>query len=293
MKLAVAAVQRESHLFRVADNLESADEQLRRASGRGAELVVLPELFNTGYGRLREYIPHAERADGPTWAFLRERARRYGVWIAAGFAERHDGHVFNAAGFCCPDGSLHVYRKRNLVLWESTQFRRGSAPLVVSTPFGRVGFAICADMLYRRTWRDYRDRIDLAIVVSAWPEFADARTGRPHWLLGRLGHLCGQIPERASADLGVPVVFANQCGPTTTTIPVFHQRFPDQFAGRSSICDARHGLHFQAGTDPEILVSSVTIHAPRGLKTWATMSASDSTASSSSSARSSLATSAG
>lgn len=279
MKLAVAAVQRESHLFRVADNLEAADDQLRQAHERGAELVVLPELFNTGYGRRREYIPHAEAVDGPTWAFLCERARRYRLWIAAGFAERHDGHVFNAAGFCCPDGSLHVYRKRNLVLWETTQFRKGSAPLIVSTPFGRVGFAICADILYRRTWAEYRGRIDLAVIVSAWPEFTDSRSGRPHWLLGRLGRLCGQIPERASADLGIPVVFANQCGPTVTTVPVFHQHFPDRFAGLSAICDASHGVSLRAQADPEILVSSVTIHAPRGPKTWATMSASESTAS--------------
>ena len=83
---------------------------------------------------------------------------------------------------------------------------------MVRTPWGRIGFAICADMIYRRIWRDYRGRIDLAVIASAWPDFADRRTGRPHWLYGGLGPLAGEIPRIVAQDLGMPVVFANQCG---------------------------------------------------------------------------------
>ncbi len=96
-------------------------------------------------------------------------------------------------------------------------------------------------MIYRRVWDDYRGRIDLAVVSAAWPDFANRHTGRRHWLLGHVGPLSNAIPEKVALDLGIPVVFANQCGETQTTIPVLRTTISDQFAGQSSICDGRHG----------------------------------------------------
>ena len=137
-----------------------------------------------------------------------------GMGIAAGFVERDGRHLYDSVAFFPPDGAVHVYRKRNLVFWERFRFRPGRDPLVVATPWGRIGFAICADMIYRDVWDGYRGRIDLAVVSSAWPDFADRETGRKHWLLGQVGPLSRAIPGRVAHDLGIPVVFANQCGPT-------------------------------------------------------------------------------
>ena len=47
----------------------------------------------------------------------------------------------------------------------------------MSTPWGRMGLAICADMIYRSVWADYEGRIDLAVVSAAWPDFADRDSG--------------------------------------------------------------------------------------------------------------------
>ena len=114
--------------------------------------------------------------------------------IAAGFVERAGRHLYDSLAFCSPDGDLQIYRKRNLVFWERFRFHPGREPLVVTTPFGRIGLAVCADMIYRRVWDDYRDRIDLAVVSAAWPDFACRRTGRRHWLLGHVGPLSACHP---------------------------------------------------------------------------------------------------
>src|SRR3954453_15518019 len=116
-----------------------------------------------------DYGPYAEGRDGPTLRHLRRRSRQWGVALAAGFVEGEGRHLYDALAFCTPDGGVDVYRKRHLVFWERSRFRPGRDPLVVATPWGPVGFAICADMIYRRVWRGYRDRIDLAIVAAAWP----------------------------------------------------------------------------------------------------------------------------
>lgn len=268
MKILAAAIQMPSELLNLSANLERADGLLREARQAGAELVVLPELFNTGYSFCPDYGPHGETAEGPTLSYLLQRSRQWKMCIAAGYVEREGRHLYNSVAFCKPSGELQVYRKRNLVFWERFRFYPGREPLVVSTPWGRVGFAVCADMIYRRVWSDYRDRIDLAVVASAWPEFADRGSGRRHWLLGHVGPLCGDIPAKVAADLGVPVVFANQCGETRTTIPVLRTTIHDRFAGRSSICDGRHGAPVRADAEPTLLLAPVTLHPKRGMKSW-------------------------
>ena len=93
-------------------------------------------------------------------------------------------------------------------------FAPGRTPLVVNTPWGRVGLAVCADMMDRRVWDDYRGRIDLAVIASAWPEFACRHSGRRHCLFGHVGPMAVTIPTEVARDLDVPVIFANQTGST-------------------------------------------------------------------------------
>jgi len=268
VKIQAAAIQMASEPLAVADNVAKADELLREAHRGGARLAVLPEMFNTGYGLLPDYGPTAEGRDGPTLRHLATRSREWGMAIAAGFVERQDHHLYDSVAFATPDGRIHVYRKRNLVFWERFRFRPGREPLVVATPWGRVGFAVCADMIYRRTWESYRDRIDLAVICSAWPDFADRDSGRKHWLFGHVGPLSGAIPGKVAADLGIPVVFANQCGETKTVIPILKATIADRFAGLSSVSDGRHGPSLVAGTAEEVLIAPLTLHVPRGPRAW-------------------------
>jgi N-carbamoylputrescine amidase len=273
VKILAAAIQMPSDLLDASANIGRADELLRQAKEQGVELAVLPELFNTGYSLIPDFGPCSETHDGPTLTHLRRRSQQWRMSIAAGFVERDGRHLYDSLAFCTPDGEISIYRKRNLVFWERYRFNRGNAPLIVPTPYGRIGFAICADMIYRKVWNDYRDRIDLAIVSAAWPDFANRNTGKAHWLLGHVGPLSGSIPGKVAGDLGIPVIFANQCGETRTIIPMLGGRIDDRFSGRSSICDGRHGSPRTAGSEPELLIAPVTIHNPkRGRRSWHTMS---------------------
>ena len=205
--------------------------------------------------------------------------------IVAGFVERDHRHLYDALALCLPDGSIQIYRKRHLVFWERFRFRPGRSPLIVPTPWGRIGLAICADMIYRNVWDDYRGQIDLGVIASAWPEFACRHSGRKHWLFGHLGPLSAEIPVKVARDLGVPVICVNQCGATRTTIPMLGlrltQQIDDRFAGRSSICDGRHTPPVIAGVEAQLVLSEVTVHNPRGLRSCRSMSPSVPAASSS------------
>ena len=286
MKIAAAAIQMSSSLGEVVANVDRADDLLRQAHDDGVELAVLPEMFNTGYGLLPDYTTLAEGRNGPTIRHLAERARRWDMTIAAGFVERDGRHLFDALAIVEPEGLVEVYRKRHLVFWERFRFKPGRAPVVAATRFGRVGLAICADMIYSQVWADYRGRIDMAIVAAAWPEFSCRHSGRSHWLFGHVGPLSGAIPSTVAVDLDIPVVFANQTGVTQTTIPILRTRISDTFAGLSSVSDGRRGPTVVAGTSEQILISELTITPNRGARPCPSTSASALAGSSSVSAHS-------
>ena len=165
--------------------------------------------------------------------------------------------------FCLPDGSVQIYRKRHLVFWEAVPLPPRPTPARRPDALGPVGLAVCADMMYRRVWDDYRGRIDLAVIASAWPEFACRHSGRGHRLFGHVGPMAVTIPTEVARDLDVPVIFANQSGSTRTTIPVLglalSMHIADRFAGCSSICDGRFASPVIAGAGPQLVLSEVTV----------------------------------
>ena len=285
MKIAVAAVQMRSDLLDVPANLRRADDLLRAAHDSGVELAVLPELFNTGYSLCPDYGPYSETAEGPTLSHLRQRSRQWRMGIAAGFVERDGAASLRFAGFCSPDGEIQIYRKRNLVFWERFRFHPGRAPLVVSTPWGRVGFAICADMIYRKVWNDYRGSDRPGRGLGGLARLRRSRFGPPAlaaWATSVRSR--ARFRRRSRWISASRSIFANQCGETHTTIPVLGTRIRDRFAGQSSICDGRHGEPVRAGREPSLLIAPITLHQQRGLKSWRSMSPSAPAASCSESA---------
>ena len=268
MKILAAAIQMPSEPLAVAANVARADELLHQAYTAGASLAVLPEMFNTGYGLVPDYALVAEDRTGPTLRHLTQRSQAWEMAIAAGFVEREGHHLYDSVFYVQPDGKTAIYRKRNLVFWERFRFYPGRDPVVVATPWGRIGFAVCADMIYRRTWADYRGRIDLAVITAAWPDFANRLTGRKDWLLGHVGPLSAAIPGQVAADLGIPVIFSNQVGETQTVVPILQTRIPDRFAGQSSVSDGRHATSVVAGVAEQLLLAPITIHPAQRPRKW-------------------------
>lgn len=123
---------------------------VREAAGRGARLVVLPELAVCGYVFRDPAEARAAGQDlaGPTVTLLRELSRELGCVLVCGFAERGaDGAVHNAA-VLVEDGEVRLrYRKVHLWDRESELFVPGDAPPpVVDTAVGRVAVMVCYDL---------------------------------------------------------------------------------------------------------------------------------------------------
>lgn len=240
-------------------NLERMSTMVADARSRGARLVVFPELACTGYVEHEDLHRLAEGIDGPIVQTLTSLSRRYGVYLAAGFVELKDGHVYNSISFSTPQGEVSIYRKRHLIFWEHFYFRHGQDPLVVQTEFGRIGFAVCADMMYQHVWSEYRGKIDMAVIAAAWPCRTPQTALRVGWMLEPSWSLAGNIPAQIARKLEINVVFANQCGPCEVRIPHLGPATPAAFAARSGIYDHR-GNRITVETDLEsTAVESVSV----------------------------------
>lgn len=128
---------------------ENLERGLALAAGVAAELVVLPELWSSGYvfSSHAEVAALAEDAErGPTARMLRAAARRERRHYIAGFPESARGRVYNSALLVGPTGVKAVYRKLHLFEREQHWFTPGNLPLAVHRVGpARVGLMICFD----------------------------------------------------------------------------------------------------------------------------------------------------
>jgi predicted amidohydrolase len=150
VRMAVLALLQTAPAFgAVAANLDRAEALL---AGRRADLLVLPELFATGYSfRDRaECQAHAEPfPDGPSVRRLAAMSERSGGTIVAGFAESAGARVYNAAAVVHRGRPLHAYRKLHLFGFERECFDPGDGPLPVVEAGGlRIGVMICFDWMF-------------------------------------------------------------------------------------------------------------------------------------------------
>jgi predicted amidohydrolase len=136
-------------LGRKDENIERAISSLR---GARADLLVLPELFSTGYllGSEEETRRSAESIPGgPTFAKLAHAAAREKVNLVYGIAEREGDRLFNSSVLVTPKGDFSVYRKLHLFNLEKLWFSPGDRQLGVFDVGGvKVGMMVCFDWIF-------------------------------------------------------------------------------------------------------------------------------------------------
>ncbi len=181
----VALIQIESNGASKAkrERLEHAERLLERA--RGAELILLPELWNVGYFAFPEHLEESEPLEeSESLDMIAAWARELGSYILAGsILERSQDRFHNTSVLISPQGErLAVYRKIHLFDYcsrEKELLTPGDRVVVAETELGTVGLSICYDLRFPEL---YRQQVELGaqllLVPAAWPA---ARVD--HWRL--------------------------------------------------------------------------------------------------------------
>jgi predicted amidohydrolase len=162
---------RNANFARLAPLVDSAADD-------GARLVVLTEMFSTGFSMAVERT--AEILDGPSAAFLSEQARAHRVWVCGSCPERPaEGEPpFNRLVLAAPDGALHRYAKIHPFGYgaEPKHFAAGDAFLTVNVEGVRCSFFVCYDLRFADEFWPLAPSTDCYVVVANWP-----RQRRAHW----------------------------------------------------------------------------------------------------------------
>jgi len=176
VKLTLACAQFAASPADLPANLAAIDRLAREAAGRGASLVVFPELCLSGYLPPGEVERHAVAVDGSEMSRVAETARAARLAIAVGFAERaSDGRRFSSIAVMGPDGAVvAVRRKAHLFGQES----RWAAPAESAEAFDacgvRCGAWVCYDTRFPELARRLAvDGATLGLVAAAWMGPAD------------------------------------------------------------------------------------------------------------------------
>jgi nitrilase len=177
----------------VGANLLEAERLIEQAVSRGAKLVILPENFALMGLSERDKVAVCEpEGAGPMQAFLSLHAARHGIWIVGGtipLATNSIGKVrasclvFDDAGRqAARYDKIHLFDVKlvdsNEQYTESETIEPDDKVVVVDTPFGRMGLAVCYDLRFPEL---FRQQLELGMEFLALPAAFTAITGRAHW----------------------------------------------------------------------------------------------------------------
>jgi predicted amidohydrolase len=149
------------------------------AASEGARLVVLTEMFATGFSMKTDRV--SEPVDGPSVQFLREQARANDVWVCASVPERFraDALPANQLVLAAPDGAVHRYAKIHPFSYgrEHEHYSAGAKFLTVDIEGTRCSFFVCYDLRFADEFWARAEQTDCYVVPANWPA---AR--REHWM---------------------------------------------------------------------------------------------------------------
>ncbi len=151
----VATVQMNIKFADVSYNVEHALDLIKRSDAR---LIVLPELFNTGYmfDSPEEILAFAEDKNGFTIQSFLRIAKEKNCYITGGFAEKERDKIYNSSFLVGPEGLSGIYRKVHLFRDEKKIFSPGNLPLRLYNIDGfNAGLMICFDWLFPEIARSY------------------------------------------------------------------------------------------------------------------------------------------
>lgn len=149
-------------------NLDYYEQRLAEEN-KERELVILPEMFSTGFSM--EAVALAETMEGPTVDWMKRMARRYRVVITGSLIISEEGRYCNRLLWVLPNGELGWYDKRHLFGYggEKARFSAGSKRLIAQLKGFRICLQICYDLRFPVWSRNREAEYDLLINVANWP----------------------------------------------------------------------------------------------------------------------------
>lgn len=238
-KLTISLAQMQITLGDPKKNFAAMEKLAEEAARRGSHILVLPELWSTGYALDQaQELAHAPNAGAFTQ--VSAIATQYKVSIVGSMLEKRGIEVTNSASFFASTGRMMgIYRKIHLfgLMQEDDYLAPGSSPLAMDLPWGKTALAICYDLRFPELFRRYAiEGAKIIIVPAEWP-------------LARIDHWRALMIARAIENQCY-MVATNAAGLIGDTV----------FGGHSMIVDPWGKVVVEAGEEPFLLTAEIELN---------------------------------
>ena len=175
--LTVSLIQSNLHWEDKSANLQMFEEKILFLKEK-TELVILPEMFNTGFSM--NPVQLAEQMEGKTVQWMKRIAKQKNIILTGSLIIEENGNYFNRLVWMLPNGQYGIYDKRHRFAFagEDQQFAAGEKRLIASVKGWRINLMVCYDLRFPVWARQQPDvsanesslEYDLLIYVANWPE---------------------------------------------------------------------------------------------------------------------------
>ncbi len=243
-------------------NLARFCDLIDEAARQGVDILVLPEAGLQGYAdfalptgskaaaeQKQYYFREAETIPGPATDHLALLARRHGILIQLGLAERalHGNAIYNSTALIGPEGVIGVYRKLHNT-FEFPYFSPGEETPVFPTSHGTLASLICYDLCFPELLRTYAVKgAEVALMSTAWPMKGYDRSSDYHgWAM--------DLAAQSNAFFNqFWIVVSNHCETGAYSQGV-------DYYGGSQIVDPRGKVVASLGADEGLVVHRADLH---------------------------------
>jgi predicted amidohydrolase len=231
----------------IEHNLDAAEKAVQQAADQTADIVLLPALWASGYD-LKNSPAYASPLDGGHFSFMSSLASSAGIALGGSLIEERGGNFFNTFVFLNKTGDqIGAYQKIHLFnfLEEDKYLTGGTHLVLVDSPWGKIGLAVCYDLRFPEMFRTYAlQGAEIIFLVAEWP-----RKRISHWDI----LLQARAVENQCFLAGVNKVGKSMGAP---------------LGGRSAVVDPLGNLVVQGDESEAVLIADVELDRTSETRRW-------------------------
>lgn len=247
MKLNIALAQMELEFGEPERNLAAAKKAVVQAVREGSDIVLLPELWASGYD-LKNASSYASSINEGWFSAMCDLAKEHSIVLGGSLIEQAGEDYYNTFLLVDQQGEqLGTYRKAHLfdLIDEKVYFTPGAQPGLVKSPWGKIGLALCYDLRFPELFRAYALKgAQLILLVAEWPR-------------SRIAHWDVLLQARA---------IENQC--FIAAVNKVGRNHGNQLGGNSVVVGPLGEILVQGGAAPAVFTAEIDLDEVAQVRNW-------------------------